>query len=95
MDEKTGISTAADVHEPSHALPTQAHATTHGAPEILDSGGLQDPDAESPQTVEEIPGSNKGRFAYFKTKNFYIVLVLGHASPIPYSFLKMYVLTSY
>ena len=78
IDEKTGISTAADVHEPSHVSLTQAHANAHAAPEVLDSSDLQEPDPEPPQTVEEIQESKKGRFAYFKTKDFYIVLLLGY-----------------
>ena len=78
MDEKTGISTAADLHEPAHASPTGAHAPAHGAPEIVNGNGMQISDAEPPpRTVEEIQQSKKGRFAYFKTKDFYIVLVLG------------------
>ena len=30
--------------------------------------------------VDEVEEQHQGRFAYFRTKNFYIVLVLGYAS---------------
>lgn len=33
--------------------------------------------SEDATAVDEIEESKKGRFAYFKTRNFYIVLVLG------------------
>lgn len=33
---------------------------------------------ENPHSVEEIEASEKGWLAYFKTRNFYIVLVLGY-----------------
>lgn len=33
---------------------------------------------ENPDSVEEIELSEKGWLAYFKTRNFYIVLVLGY-----------------
>lgn len=34
--------------------------------------------SEDATIVDEIEESKKGRFAYFKTKNFYIVLALGY-----------------
>ena len=42
----------------------------HGAPEVV---GI-----EGERTVDEIEESKEGWFAYFKTKDFYIVLVLGY-----------------
>lgn len=33
---------------------------------------------ETPAAVDEIEASGKGWLAYFKTRNFYIVLVLGY-----------------
>lgn len=47
----------------------------HGAPEFVDinnSNGYGEG-----RTVEEIEESKRGWFAYSKTKDFYIVLVLG------------------
>ncbi|MCJ1235656.1 hypothetical protein MMC14_003627 [Varicellaria rhodocarpa] len=48
-------------------------AIGHGAPEVI---GI-----EGERTVEEIEESKKGWFAYFKTKDFYIVLLLGSPTP--------------
>lgn len=49
----------------------------HGAPEVV---GTND-DANAPEgattSVDELEATKKGRFAYFKTRDFYIVLVLG------------------
>lgn len=41
----------------------------------VDADGLYH---ESPDSVEAIEGSEKGWLAYFKTRNFYIVLLLGY-----------------
>lgn len=51
----------------------------HGAPELTgvsNASGYGQP--ERTRTVEEIEGRKRGWFAYFKTKDFYIVLVLGY-----------------
>lgn len=40
-----------------------------------DANGLHH---ENPDSVEAIEASEKGWLAYFKTRNFYIVLVLGY-----------------
>ena len=46
----------------------------HGDPEIVDDG-----DAPAPGiAIAELETSKRGRFAYFKTKQFYIVLILGY-----------------
>jgi len=56
---------------PSHFDNTSAEL--HGEPEIVDVG-----EAPAPGTaIAELETSKKGRFAYFKTKQFYIVLILG------------------
>jgi len=50
----------------------------HSAPELIgvkDGLGTQGPRAD----IEDIEESKKGWFAYFRTRNFYIVLVLGYA----------------
>ncbi|KAL8827667.1 MAG: hypothetical protein Q9170_006925, partial [Blastenia crenularia] len=49
----------------------------HGAPEIVDAKDGTNGSEEAVTTVEQIEESKKGRFAYFKTRDFYIVLVLG------------------
>lgn len=53
-----------------------AHADSMPEPEV-DVNGLYN---ETPASVDEIEASGKGRLAYFKTRNFYIVLVLGYVS---------------
>ena len=65
--------TANDVHASSSSTPSPKH----GPPEII---GIHDGVAghtEGVTTVEEIEESKKGWFAYFKTRNFYIVLITG------------------
>lgn len=51
----------------------------HGAPEVV----VINDDASAPEgavtTIDELEASTRGRFAYFKTREFYIVLVLGYA----------------
>ena len=46
----------------------------HGEPEIVDDGEIPAPGI----AIAELETSKKGRFAYFKTKQFYIVLILGY-----------------
>ena len=46
---------------------------SHGAPEVAGGNGI---DGAGP-SVEEIDNSRRGWFAYFKTRDFYIVLILG------------------
>ncbi|KAI4282496.1 MAG: hypothetical protein L6R38_002888 [Xanthoria sp. 2 TBL-2021] len=47
--------------------------SAHGAPEVT---GINE-DTAAVTTVEEVQATKKGWFAYFKTRDFYIVLVLG------------------
>ncbi|KAL9601562.1 MAG: hypothetical protein Q9219_002396 [cf. Caloplaca sp. 3 TL-2023] len=49
----------------------------HGTPEIVANKDNIQGDAEGVVTVDELEASKKGRFAYFKTRDFYIVLILG------------------
>lgn len=77
-DGKGGVS--------EHYTPTanaRGSASSSGpkdAPEIVKDNG----DANIPEgavtSVDELEASKKGRLAYFKTKEFYIVLVLGYVS---------------
>ncbi|KAL8955249.1 MAG: hypothetical protein Q9183_006726, partial [Haloplaca sp. 2 TL-2023] len=55
--------------------PTSAQGVkvSHGAPEIAANNGTD----EAGPSVEEIDNSRRGWFAYFKTKDFYIILILG------------------
>ena len=49
-------------------------AGPHGAPQIVDDEGVPAPGT----AIAGLETSKKGRFAYFKTKQFYIVLILGY-----------------
>ena len=58
-------------------------AIGHGAPELIETEGRT--------TVEEIEESKKGWFAYLKTRDFYIVLVLGYVYHLLLVVLKLLV----
>lgn len=67
------------------AAPTCASPVNHGAPEFI---GVNSQTGAT-TTIDEIEESKKGWFAYFGTRNFWIVLVLGYpdlAIEIPCSF---------
>ena len=54
----------------------------HGPPEIVDETGIEGngggiEHGVAVTTIEELQKKKKGRFAYFKTRNFWVVLVLG------------------
>ena len=67
---------------PAENESSSASSPVHGAPELIEGKGA--PGAQAPRAdVEEIDASKKGWFAYFRTRNFYIVLVLGYAARIP------------
>ena len=50
-----------------------SEARPYGEPETVDDGEVRAPGI----AIAELETSKKGRFAYFKTKQFYIVLILG------------------
>lgn len=53
----------------------------HGAPSLTGpDNNANTAWSEGVRTVEEIEDGQKGRFAYFQTRNFYIVLVLGYVA---------------
>ena len=58
------------------AEPTCASPVNHGAPELI--GVNEGSQTGAITTIDEIEESNKGWFAYFGTRNFWIVLVLGY-----------------
>jgi hypothetical protein len=50
----------------------------HGIDSHVAGDGARDSeDADVVMTIDEIKASKTGKFAYFKTRQFYIVLVLG------------------
>ncbi len=58
-------------------LPLSSISPVHAAPEVI---GISD-EAERESAggnVDEIQASKRGWFAYFKTRDFYIVLLLGY-----------------
>ncbi|KAL8692813.1 MAG: hypothetical protein Q9218_002228 [Villophora microphyllina] len=75
-NEKDGVVEHYTPAPAEQGSPSSGDATPlHGTPKITDIQG--DDSEENPVTIDELQASRKGRFAYFKTKDFYIVLVLG------------------
>lgn len=58
--------------------PSQGGKSAHGASEVVAINEQANAPEDAVTTVDELEASKKGRFAYFKTKDFYIVLVLGY-----------------
>lgn len=88
MKDESTIETTTAASHPHNDLSNPAH----GAPEVIgvnngDSVGVVngsgiDDGYGAERTIDEIEASKKGMFAYFMTKDFYIVLVLGY-DPVP------------
>lgn len=58
------------------ATSSSSSPVTHSAPELI---GVQDAShGGADATIDEIDESKQGWFAYFTTRNFWIVLVLGY-----------------
>lgn len=58
---------------------TRASSPRTSTPGLEDTNGNNPAlSSEDATIVDEIEESKKGRFAYFKTRNFYIVLALGY-----------------
>ena len=80
MDQTAGksaierVSSDDKINELSGRASTPAHAT----PELVGVNGATSKGGAT--TVGEIEVSKKGWFAYFTTRNFYIVLALGYGS---------------
>jgi len=72
-DQKLGTETYIQANPPERE---------HGAPEIVGADGVRtdgivDLNGRAVTTIEELEAAKKGRFAFFKSRNFYVVLVLG------------------
>ena len=63
----------------ANALQSSGPSPVHAAPELIGVTNTRG-DGQPERTVEEVEGSKTGWFAYFKTKDFYLVLVLGYVS---------------
>ncbi|KAI9871085.1 MAG: hypothetical protein M1830_003328, partial [Pleopsidium flavum] len=70
-----GTSTVETISPERKGVNSNSSSPTHGAPELLDINNGNG--YGEGRTVEEIEESKRGWFAYFKTKDFYIVLILG------------------
>ena len=64
--------------------PSQDVYPTHRPPRVVgtEDDGLGSDDLGGQSTIDAVDDSKKGFFAYFKTRDFYIVLVLGYFPPI-------------
>ena len=58
--------------------PPRSTAPVHGPPEIVYDDIAEGANRVEGFTAEEIDESQKGWFAYFRTKDLYIVLLLGY-----------------
>ena len=57
--------------------PSSASSPKHAFPEIIGVDGSERPFGGRVDAVDEVDNSKKGWFAYFKTRNFWIILCLG------------------
>lgn len=58
-------------------LPSSSVSAVHAAPEVIGSGDEAEGESAG-ENADEIQASKGGWFAYFKTRNFYLVLLLGY-----------------
>ena len=61
-------------------LPSSSVSPVHSAPEIIGIGDRAEGEATG-ENADEIQASKAGWFAYLKTRNFYVVLLLGYTLP--------------
>lgn len=78
--DKVPVNNIASADEGKDLSSTQSQRV-HGAPELTGpDNNANTACSEGVRTVEEIEDREKGSFAYFKTRNLYIVLVLGYVA---------------
>ncbi|KAI4186155.1 MAG: hypothetical protein LQ348_004269 [Seirophora lacunosa] len=77
MASQDGVGRAAEHYAPEPLSPSHGGKSTHRAPEVVAINDEASAQEDAVTTVDQLEASKKGRFAYFKTRNFYIVLVLG------------------
>lgn len=80
--DKTARGAAAAVDASGGSSPSASRGSTpaHGAPEVVGAegeGDVQGFEVGATSGVEEMDGSKGGWFAYVRTRDFYVVLVLG------------------
>lgn len=80
METPSGKSSAieqiAPVTEDTKDLPSNSFSPVHAAPEVIGIGHGAEGDTAG-ETADNIQASRGGWFAYLKTRNFYLVLLLG------------------
>ena len=76
MERHSGKTNIAEHHAPADVEAPSPSSVEHGAPEIV--GFTNDIPEGAVTTVEELEKSKQGWLAYFQTRDFYIVLVLGY-----------------
>lgn len=72
----TAVANTVPAGEIKHS-PTDSTVPIHGPPEVVETYNREGANREE-VTVDEIDESKKGWFAYFKTKDSYVVLLLGY-----------------
>ena len=76
----TAIEQIAPITSDSKDLPLSYPSTNHATPEVIGLNDDTELDERGTQTTVEELEEGKGRwFAYIKTRNFYLVLLLGYA----------------
>ena len=89
MDSHDGKTSTIEGNDPvtreTKNLPSTSISSLHAAPEVIGIGNGAEGDSAG-EIVNEIQASHGGWFAYFKTREFYLVLLLGYGiSEIPHS----------
>lgn len=74
--QKTAREAATTLERPG-ASPSSVAAPVHGAPELLEGIGTTDGYDGLATPVDAVDDSKTGWFAYVRTRDFYIVLLLG------------------
>lgn len=73
MQNQNGLESDEPMTRAGKELHAQANPVP--SPDVVGANGMYH---ENPDSVEAIEANEKGWLAYFKTRNFYIVLVLGY-----------------
>ena len=74
--KSSAIEQIAPIIEDTKDLPTSSSSPVHAAPEVIGIGREADGETAG-KTADEVQASRGGWFAYLRTRNFYLVLLLG------------------
>ena len=72
----SAIEQIAPIIEDTKDLPTSSSSPVHAAPEVIGIGREADGETAG-KTADEVQASRGRWFAYLRTRNFYLVLLLG------------------